>query len=158
VLDSSASDFDARLVEAIDETGATLGFDAIGGGTMASRILTAMEIATSRKSAAYNRYGSSVPKQVYIYGVLDPSPTVVSRDFGLTWGMGGWLVSNFLAKVGPAVANALRQRVAAELKTTFASHYTAEISLAGALDPSVLRAYARQASGEKYLINPHHLG
>ena len=135
VLDSSASDFDARLAEAIDETGATLGFDAIGGGTMASRILTAMEIATSRKSAAYSRYGSSVPKQVYIYGVLDSSPTVVSRDFGLTWGMGGWLVSNFLAKVGPAVANALRQRVAAELKTTFASQYTAKISLSAALDP-----------------------
>jgi NADPH:quinone reductase-like Zn-dependent oxidoreductase len=155
VLDSKANDFDARLVEAIDETGTTLAFDAVGGGTLASRILAAMEIAISRKSDAYSRYGSSVHKQVYIYGVLDPSPTIVNRDIGFTWGMGGWLVANFLAKIGPAAVGALRRRVAAELKTTFASHYTAEISLAEALDPSILRAYARRATGEKYLINPH---
>jgi NADPH:quinone reductase-like Zn-dependent oxidoreductase len=155
VLDSTAADFNARLIDAIAETGATLAFDAIGGGTMASQILTAMEIAANRKSAEYSRYGSSVLKQVYIYGVLDTAPTVVNRNFGLTWGMGGWLLSVFLAKAGPDVGKRLRERVVAELKTTFASRYTAQISLAEALDPSVLQAYARHATGEKYLIAPH---
>ena len=155
VLDSTAPDFSAQLVDAIAATGATLAFDAIGGGTLASRILTAMEVAANRRGGEYSRYGSSVFKQVYIYGVLDPSPTVVNRNFGLTWGMGGWLLSVFLAKIEPETGQRLRERVVAELKTTFASRYTAEISLAEALDPSVLQAYARQATGSKYLIAPH---
>jgi threonine dehydrogenase-like Zn-dependent dehydrogenase len=155
VLDSSAPDFREHLVAAIAETGATLGFDAIGGGTLASQILSAMEVAANRRGGEYSRYGSSVFKQVYIYGVLDESPTIVNRNFGLTWGMGGWLLGVFLAKAGPDVGKRLRDRVVAELKTTFASHYTAEISLADALDPVVLQAYARRATGEKYLIAPH---
>ena len=114
-----------------------------------------MEIAANRRSAEYSRYGSSVFKQVYIYGVLDVSPTIVNRNFGLTWGMGGWLLSVFLAKIGPEAGKRLRERVVAELKTTFASHYTAEISLAEALEPSILQAYARRATGAKYLIAPH---
>lgn len=156
VLDSSATDFKIHLIDAIAETGATLGFDAIGGGALASQILSAMEVAANRQGGEYSRYGSSVFKQVYIYGVLDESPTIVNRNFGLTWGMGGWLLGVFLAKVGPDVVKRLRDRVVAELKTTFASHYTAEISLTDALDPVVLQAYARRATGAKYLIAPHH--
>ncbi|HWU13241.1 MAG TPA: zinc-binding dehydrogenase [Caulobacter sp.] len=155
VLDSTAEDFATNLVEAVAETGATLAFDAIGGGTLASQILTAMEIAANKRRVEYSRYGSNVLKQVYIYGVLDVSPTVLSRNFGLTWGMGGWLLMEFLAKLEPQDVKRLQDRVIAELKTTFASRYTAEISLAEAIDPAVVQAYARQATGEKYLINPH---
>lgn len=155
VLDSTDPDFRTHLIGAIAETRATLAFDAIGGGTLAAQILSAMEVASNRDGGAYSRYGSTVLKQVYIYGVLDPSPTVVNRDFGLTWGMGGWLLGVFLAKIGKQATKDLQARVVRELKTTFASPYTAEISLAEALNPTVLRAYARRATGEKYLITPH---
>lgn len=155
VLDSTAEDFNTQLVDAIAATGATLAFDAIGGGSLASKILTAMEAAANRAGGEYSRYGSSVLKQVYIYGVLDPSPTIVNRNFGLTWGMGGWLLTVFLARIGPEAGQRLRERVIAELKTTFASRYTAEISLVEALDPSIVQAYARHATGAKYLIAPH---
>ncbi|HEX7775167.1 MAG TPA: zinc-binding dehydrogenase [Parvibaculum sp.] len=154
VVDSTAADFPKNLADAAAETGATLAFDAIGGGTLASQILTAMEIAANRKNGEYSRYGSTVMKQVYIYGALDPSPTILNRSFGLTWGAGGWLLSVFLAKIGREEGNRLRSRVVNELKTTFASHYSAEISLAEALQPSILQAYARRATGQKYLINP----
>jgi len=153
VLDSTAPDFTARLTEAVAATGATLAFDAIGGGRLASQILSAMEQAANR-GAAYSRYGSNAYKQVYIYGGLDTGPTELVRNYGMAWGIGGWLLTPFLAKIGPEAAQRLRQRVAAELKTTFASRYTAEIGLAEALDPQVIAAYARRATGEKYLINP----
>ena len=153
VLDSTASDFTARLVDAVAATGATLAFDAIGGGRLASQILSAMEQAANR-GAAYSRYGSNTYKQVYIYGGLDTGPTELARSYGMAWGVGGWLLTPFLGKIGPEAAQRLRQRVAAELKTTFASRYTAEIGLAEALDPKVIAAYARRATGEKYLINP----
>ncbi|MGA0606401.1 zinc-binding dehydrogenase [Phenylobacterium sp. VNQ135] len=153
VVDSSAPDFFDKLVEAVAATGATLAFDAIGGGRIGSQILTAMEAAASR-GAAYSRYGSNTFKQLYIYGALDTGPTELVRSFGFSWGVNGFLLTPFLAKIGPQAAQKLRERVAAELKTTFASHYTAEIGLAEALDPEVLRAYARRATGEKYLINP----
>ncbi len=153
VLDSTASDFTARLVDAVAATGATLAFDAIGGGRLASQILSAMEQAANR-GAAYSRYGSNTYKQVYIYGGLDTGPTELARSYGMAWGVGGWLLTPFLGKIGPEAAQRLRQRVAAELKTTFASRYTAEIGLAEALDPQVIAAYARRATGEKYLINP----
>lgn len=153
VLDSTAPDFTARLTEAVAATGATLAFDAIGGGRLASQILSAMEQAANR-GAAYSRYGSNTYKQVYIYGGLDTGPTELVRNYGMAWGIGGWLLTPFLAKIGPEAAQRLRQRVAAELKTTFASRYTAEIGLAEALDPQVIAAYARRATGEKYLINP----
>ena len=137
------------------ETGATLGFDAIGGGTLAATILSCMEKALSRKATAYNRYGSSVHKQVYIYGGLDLRPTELPRNFGMAWGVGGWLMTWFLHKIGPRDAQELRERVAAELTTTFASHYTAEISLSEALSPPVIAAYNKRATGEKYLITPN---
>ena len=154
VLDSTAPDFTEKLADALEETGATLAFDAIGGGRLASQILSAMEIAANRKAAGYSRYGSTTHKQVYIYGGLDTGPTELFRSFGMAWGIGGWLLTPFLMKIGPAEAQRLRQRVADELKTTFASHYTAEISLAEALKPEVMAAYNRRATGEKYLINP----
>jgi len=154
VVDSTAPDFLSALTDAIAETGATLAFDAIGGGKLAGQILGAMEAAINRKAAAYSRYGSAVHKQVYIYGGLDTGPTELVRSYGMAWGLGGWLLTYFLMKTPPAEAQALRQRVADELKTTFASHYTAEIGLAEALDPKVAGAFNRKTTGEKYLINP----
>lgn len=154
IVDSSAPDFEAALTEAVAETEATLAFDAVGGGTLANTILRAMEAACQRRMTAYSRYGSSTHKQVYIYGMLDTAPLTLDRSYGLAWGVTGFLVSNFLMKAGAEVAGRMRARVAAELKTTFASRYSAEISLADALNPDTLRAYARKATGEKYLIDP----
>lgn len=154
VVDSSAEGFVEALTNAISETGATLAFDAIGGGRLASQILGAMETALNRRSGAYSRYGSSTHKQVYIYGGLDVGPTELVRAYGMAWGLGGWLLTPFLARIGAEAAQRLRQRVANELKTTFASHYTSEISLAEALQPDVIRAFNRKTTGEKYLIRP----
>jgi NADPH2:quinone reductase len=154
VCDSSAPSFRDDLIQAISETGATLAFDAIGGGRMASDILSAIEAVALARLQEYSPYGSSSPKQVYIYGVLDRSPTELTRSFGMTWDVGGWLMPPILHRIGPERADQLRRRVLAGLKTMFASHYTREISLAEALQPEILQAYARQATGEKYLINP----
>jgi NADPH:quinone reductase-like Zn-dependent oxidoreductase len=154
VLDSSKPDFFETLVAALEATGATLGFDAIGGGRLASQILTAMEIVAARSAGPYSRYGSTTHKQVYIYGGLDLSPTELTRGFGMSWGLGGWLLTYFLQKAGAQESQALRERVAREITTTFASDYTDVISLADALDPGVIEAYARKATGKKYLIDP----
>ena len=154
VCNSSEPDFAAKLTDALAETGATLAFDATGGGRLAGQILTAMEAATNRTSTTYNRYGSTVHKQVYIYGGLDVRPTEFNRGFGMAWGIGGWLLTPVLAKIGPAAAAGLRARVVAELKTTFASHYTAEISLAEVLDLAAVAQYNARATGKKYLIVP----
>jgi NADPH:quinone reductase-like Zn-dependent oxidoreductase len=154
VVDSTSASFMDDLVKALVDTGATLAFDAIGGGKLAGQILTGMEIAANQRATSYSRYGSTVHKQVYIYGGLDTRPTELNRGFGMAWGLGGWLLTPFLMKVGPEKAQELRARVAAELKTTFASHYTREISLAEALDPQIIAAYNKRATGEKYLINP----
>jgi NADPH2:quinone reductase len=155
VVDSSAPDFVNALVVAIESTGATLAFDAIGGGTMASTVLSAMEAVQIRKLATYSRYGSPVDKQIYIYGVLDPRPKVLDGQFGTAWSVGGWLMSWFYNKIGTADAARLRQRVADELKTTFASRFTAELSLQEALSLQAILAYSRRATGAKYLITPH---
>lgn len=154
VVDSTSESFEADLVDAIAATGATLAFDAIGGGKLAGQILNAMEIAVIRSGAPFSRYGSSVHKQVYIYGGLDLRPTELTRGFGMSWGIGGWLLPPSLAKFGMETVIAMRSRVMAELKTTFASRYTAEISLADALKPEIVAAYNRRATGEKYLILP----
>ena len=155
VVDSTSETFLDDLTKALVETGATLAFDAIGGGKLAGQILGAMEVAANQRATVYSRYGSSVHKQVYIYGGLDTSPTTLNRSYGMAWGLGGWLLTPFLMKIGPVAGQKLRERVAAELKTTFASHYTAEISLADVLDPKVAAAYNKRATGEKYLINPN---
>ena len=155
VVDSTAPSFMDDLTEALVQTGATLAFDAIGGGKLAGQILTAMETAVNKTAKVYSRYGSSVHKQVYIYGGLDLGPTILNRAFGMTWGLGGWLLFPFLQKIGPADGAKLRQRVVDELKTTFASHYTQVVSLPEALQPNHIAVYAKRATGEKYLINPN---
>lgn len=154
IVDTTSPGFQAGLTDAIAETGATIGFDAIGGGKLAGQILQAMETAASRSGAAYRPYGSDVSKQVYIYGALDTGPTMIDRTFGFAWNMGGWLLSPFLQKAGREVVARMRQRVVDELKTTFASHYTRTVSLSGALQPEILAAYERKSTGEKYLIDP----
>lgn len=154
IVDSSSESFMADLTDAIHATGATLAFDATGGGNLASNILTAMEGAAARTPGAYSIYGSVHHKQVYLYGGLDTSPTVLSRGYGMAWGVGGWLLPNFLAKAGVEVAMRLRARVAEELKTTFASHYTDELSLEEALQADVVARYYAKATGEKFLICP----
>ncbi|MEO6623322.1 MAG: zinc-binding dehydrogenase [Burkholderiaceae bacterium] len=155
---SSAPTFLDDLSAALVQTGATIAFDAIGGGRLAGQILGCMEAAANKTAKEYSRYGSTVHKQVYIYGGLDRGPTEFNRNFGMTWGMGGWLLFPFLQKIGFPAAQKLRERVVAELKTTFASHYTAEVSLAGALRLDAIATYGKQATGAKYLINPGKQG
>ena len=154
VCDSSHANFMSDLIAALSATSATLAFDATGGGTLASQILTAMEVSSSANATTYSRYGSTTHKQVYIYGGLDRSTTVLTRSFGFAWGLGGWLLTPFLAGLGAEGTARLRQRVADSIYTTFASSYTREISLSQVLDPDVMAAYARQATGEKFLVTP----
>ena len=154
VVDSTAPDFRAALTDAAAETGATIAFDAVGGGPLANTVLHAMEDAANRTATAYSRYGSSTFKQVYIYGMLDVGPTVIDRGFGFSWAVSGFLLTPFLAKLGREGTAWLRDRVTRELKTTFASHYTRTLSLADALKPEMVAAYAKKATGEKYLIDP----
>lgn len=154
VCNSSEPDFMHHLVDALKATSATIAFDAIGGGKLASQILTSMEAAASATSTGFARYGSNVHKQVYVYGSLDRGPTELTRNYGMAWGMGGWLLTPFLQRIGPEGVQRLRQRVAAGIKTTFASSYSAEVSLAGALDPRAIAEYGRQSTGSKYLVRP----
>lgn len=154
IVDSSKPTFTEDMIAAFTATGATVGFDAIGGGKLAGQILGAMEVALNSKPGAYSRYGSSTHKQVYIYGRLSMEPTILGAAYGMAWGVGGFLLTPFLQKIGNAEAQKLRERVAAELKTTFASHYTNTLSLRDALNLDTIKAYNRKATGEKYLINP----
>ncbi len=154
ICNSSAEDFMPQLVEAIAATEASLAFDATGGGQLANQILGAMEAAQLRDAQNYSVYGSSKHKQVYLYGGLDRSPTVLTRSYGMAWGVGGFLLPNFLARIGAQDTQKLFGRVLAELKTTFASHYAQEVSLAGALQLDALRSYSQQATGNKFLLLP----
>jgi NADPH:quinone reductase-like Zn-dependent oxidoreductase len=158
VVDSTAPDFMDSLTSALTETGATIAFDAIGGGRLSGEILTAMEAAINKNAKVYSRYGSNVHKQVYIYGTLDPRAVEINRAFGMAWGIGGWLLFPFLMKIGPVDGQKLRERVVSELKTTFASHYTKVVSLQEALALDNLAVYAKRATGEKFLINPNKGG
>jgi NADPH:quinone reductase-like Zn-dependent oxidoreductase len=158
VVDSSSPGFIDDLTAALTESGATLAFDAIGGGRLAGQILTCMETAINKNAKVYSRYGSNVHKQVYIYGSLDPRPVELNRAFGMAWGVGGWLLFPFLMKIGPVDGKRLRERVVDELKTTFASHYTRIVSLQEALDLANIAVYAKRATGEKFLINPNKGG
>ena len=155
VCNSSKETFMQDLVSALVETGATIGFDATGGGKLSGQILTAMEVAANQTATEYNRYGSNTFKQVYIYGGLDRSPTTLNRAFGFSWGLGGWLLTPFFGRIGPERFEELKQKVADEIKTTFASHYTKEISLEEVLQPENINVYSKQATGEKYLVNPN---
>ncbi len=158
VCNSSSPDFMDSLVEAIVATGATLGFDATGGGNegkLAGQILSAMEIAANKTSKEYSRYGSDTYKQVYIYGGLDPSPTILTRSYGMSWGLGGWLLTPMIGRIGMEKFQAMRERVAKEIKTTFASNYTEEVSFEEMLQPEAILNYGKQATGSKFLVNPH---
>jgi NADPH2:quinone reductase len=153
VVDSSQPDFASRLTEAIRATGATLAFDAVGGGSVASDILSAMERAQPPLTS-YTPYGTTVPKQVYIYGSLDFSPTVIDRRFGLTWNVGGYLLTNALGRLGGEAIARMRTRVLAEARTTFASSYAQTIGLSEVLELEALVVFARRSTGTKYLIDP----
>jgi len=153
VLDSTAPSFMDDLTNALVETGATLAFDAIGGGPLAGQILTAMEIAANRNASGYSRYGSTTHKQVYIYGSLNTGAVELTRNYGMAWGVGGWLLTPFLQKIGRPEQVRLRERVVKCLKTTFASHYTQVISLPEVLDLKNIAIYNKRATGEKFLIN-----
>ncbi|MFD1766984.1 zinc-binding dehydrogenase [Sphingorhabdus buctiana] len=154
VLNSNDDDFVEKLTAAIAETEAFLGFDPIGGGKLSGQILGAMEAAAVRRMSTYSRYGSDQMKQVYIYGALDVGPTILNRNFGLTWSLSGWLLTPFMAKAGPEIVGRMRARVAAELTTTFKSHYSHEVSLEQAVDVATMQAYNAKKTGEKYLIRP----
>jgi NADPH:quinone reductase-like Zn-dependent oxidoreductase len=154
VCDSSSPTFMSDLITALRATSAKLAFDAIGGGKLAGQILTAMEAAALDSSRPYSRYGSTTHKQVYIYGGLDQSPTILNRSFGFAWGVGGWLLTPFLQAAGPEKLMALRQRVVDGLGTTFSSTYNKDVSLAEMLQPQSFLVYAKQATGEKFLVTP----
>ena len=154
VVNSSHDSFMSELTDAVHATGATVAFDATGGGPLASSILSAMERAAARTPGAYSIYGSIKHKQVYLYGGLDTSPTVLNRSYGMAWGVGGWLLPNFLARAGEDVGARLRRRVVAELKTTFASHYTDELSLSQALTADAVQRYNAKSTGQKFLVRP----
>jgi hypothetical protein len=154
VCDSSSPTFMDDLIEALKATSATIAFDATGGGKLVSQILTAMEIAATSSAGEYSRYGSTAHKQAYLYGGLDPSPTMLTRNFGFAWGIGGWLLTPFLGSIDLDTLGRLRSRVAKGLKTTFASSYTGEVSLTGMLEPLAIGRYSKQATGEKYLVVP----
>jgi NADPH:quinone reductase-like Zn-dependent oxidoreductase len=154
VLNSTDADFAEQLTEAIYQTEAFIGFDPIGGGKLAGQILGCMEAAAVKRMTAYSRYGSDQMKQLYIYGALDVGPTILNRNFGLTWGLGGWLLTPFMAKAGAEIVGRMRARVAAELTTTFKSHYSHRVSLAEAVNVATMQAYNAKRTGEKYLIVP----
>src|SRR6476660_9620671 len=155
VVDSTSANFTEELTQALVETGATIAFDAIGGGKLASQILTCMEIALNKTAKVYSRYGSTTHKQVYVYGSLNPAPVELVRNYGMAWGVGGWLLTPFLQKIGRPDQVRLRERVVKSLKTTFASHYTRTVSLTEALDLKNIATYGKRATGEKFLINPN---
>ena len=155
VCNTRSPHFIEELTDAIDATGATIAFDAVGGGPLAGQILRAMEVAASKNLKTYSRYGSTVHKQVYLYGGLDPRLTELARDYGMAWGIGGWLVMNFMQKVGAAAVGKLKERISSELRTTFLSKYTKEISLAEILQLEVIAAYRKRETGQKYLVNPN---
>ena len=158
ICNTSDPDFMESLVSALVATGATLGFDATGGGNngeLPGQILAAMEVAANKMAKEYSRYGSDTYKQVYIYGGLDQSPTILKRSYGMSWGLGGWLLTPMIGRIGMEKFQAMRTRVAKEIKTTFASTYANEVSFEEMLQPETIKSYAKQATGQKYLVNPH---
>jgi NADPH:quinone reductase len=155
ICDSSAPSFLDDLTAALVETGATIAFDAIGGGKLASQILASMEVAANKRMTSYSRYGSDTFKQVYVYGALDTGPTTLTRSFGFSWAVSGFLLTPFLQKAGMETNMRMRARVMSELNTTFASHYSHRVSLPEMLKADVIAGYNKRATGEKYLILPN---
>ncbi|MEH6712041.1 MAG: zinc-binding dehydrogenase [Paraglaciecola polaris] len=155
VVNSSSDSFKKDLYKAIEATGATLAFDAIGGGELASDILTAMEAVGSKDATGFNTYGSLDNKQVYVYGGLDFSPTVLNRAFGMTWSISGWLLMRFLGKLDAPKVAALHKRVADEINTTFAIDSTEVLTFEQVLTPEIAIKYNAKSTGGKYILNPN---
>ncbi len=154
VINASDTDFSAQLRAALESTGATVAFDPIGGGPLSNSILSAMEAAAQKRMPVWSRYGSEEFKQVYIYGMLDPSPTTLTRGYGFAWSVGGWLLTPFLQRAGLERLGAMRHRVQQGLKSTFASHYSHRTSLEGALAVEAVKLYGKKATAQKTLIEP----
>ena len=154
VVNSEDPDFQAQLVAALVETNATIAFDAVGGGSLAGAILTAMEQAQQRRAGGAGFYGSSTPKRAYIYGRLDMTPTILPPTMGMAWNVGGFLLPHVLEQVGPTVKQRLVDRVLDELTSTFLIDYTQEIPLESLLDPLLLARANAKATGAKYLVRP----
>ncbi len=154
VCNSSSPTFIQDLTQAIAATGATLVFDPIGGGDLLTQVMAIMEQSLI-KSEPYSRYGSATRKQAYIYGVLDrSSPTTIRLNFGLAFGIGGWLLTHYMQTLSASERAQMQAYVLANLKTVFAGQYTREVSLAEALHLDAIAVYAQRATGGKYLINP----
>ena len=154
VVNSTSDSFMTDLVAALSATGATIAFDATGGGSLGGQILTAMEQVAVSKMTTFSRYGSDTFKQLYIYGNMDTSPTTFNRTFGVAWSIKAWLLSPFLQQLGMEKLVQLQQRIGAELTTTFATEYAGSVSLAGMLDPAAIATYAARHTGSKYLVTP----
>lgn len=154
VCDSSSLTFEEDLNAQVAASGATLAFDAVGGGRLASQILSAMELHALTRVTEYNRYGSKAHKQLYFYGGLDTRPSELSRGYGMSWSVGGWLIFDELQRMGPDRLEALRSRITNEMLTTFACDFAGELSMAELLDPENLKTIAARSTGDKYLINP----
>ena len=155
VVNSSADSFFEDLTMTITATGATLAFDAVGGGSLADTILRAMEASLlGARQTTFSRYGTAIAKQVYIYGSLNLEPTVLSRTYGSSWSVGRWLFLNFLQEAGNETVRSLKERVLQELSTTFAVQYKRTLSLSDVLDPEFAKEYAKRSTGKKFLVNP----
>lgn len=152
ICNSAAENFDEQLIDALSATGATMAFDATGGGRLAGRILRAMELALAQTSEDYHRYGSSEHKHLYFFGGLDPAPVMFERNFGMAWSMGGWLLQPVLMKLGPEAVCAMKKRVREGMGTIFFADYGQKISLPGILEHDCLTAYMKLATGTKYLV------
>lgn len=154
VINSSSPSFMKDLIAACTELNATLAFDATGGGQLANQLLSAMEAAAAANMTEFSAYGSTTHKQVYLYGGLDRSATVLNRGYGMAWGVGGWLMPYYLQRVGPEGQGKMFARVAKEIRGIFASSYNQEISLSEMLSLDAASKYTQQATGLKYLVNP----
>jgi len=154
IVDSSKETFFNDLVQAIAAAEATLCFDAIGGGKMADTVLKAMEMALRSRGMEGGVYGTPVHKQVYIYGRLDFSPTILTSAYGMYWGVGGWLVTPRLQKQGMKRTIEMRQYAIEERNGIFASDYARTISLEEMLDPDTARSIDKKGTGGKVLVDP----
>jgi len=154
VVNLNAATFFEDLTAAVAATGATLAFDAVGGGTLTDTILRAMEAAFVAQQTGFSRYGTATTKHVYIYGSLNLEPTILTRTYGSSWSVSRWLFLNFLQKAGNETALSLKKRVLAELSTTFAVQYKGTLSLDDVLNPEFVKEFAQRSTGKKFLVNP----
>jgi len=154
VVNTSLKTYEKDLVDALVASGATIAFDATGGGTLGFEIIKGMEMAALRKGGGMTSYGSSTFKKLYIYGGLNAGEPLVLRPHA---GMGGfsWSVAGFLLGQGTAkITEEDKLRVAREIKTTFATSYSRRLSLEQMLDVKMMKEYQAQSSNNKALVTP----